>query len=81
MKKGSIYTEWSETIGEITATCLYDMEEESYTVSCTMGDTTKEVTWPRMGYEPRFGMDQPDAIRSKMEAEKLAKEIENENHR
>ena len=72
-------TMWSETIGEITANCFYDMKRESYTVSCTMEDTTKEVTWPRMGFEPRFGMDQPDAIRSLTEAEKLAKELENES--
>ena len=69
---------WSDTVGGITATCLYDTEDERYIISCSMGDSSLETNWIRMGYEPRFGMDEMDAIRSRQEAEKLAKEIENE---
>ena len=53
----------------------------SYTVSLTMGDATKEVAWRRLGFEPRFGMDEMDTFRLLVEAEKLAKELENENLR
>ena len=71
-------TMWSDTVGGITATCLYDTEDERYIVSCSMGDLSLETNWIRMGYEPRFGMDEVDTIRSRREAEKLAKELENE---
>ena len=71
--------EWKETNGDFTAVCSYDTLTESYTVQVTHSDGRQDsVTWVRMGYEPRFGMDDQDAQRSIRESEKICVRMENE---
>jgi len=71
--------EWKETNGDFTAVCSYDTLTESYTVEVThSGGRQDSTTWVRMGFEPRFGMDDQDAQRSIRESEKICVRMENE---
>ena len=71
--------EWKETNGDFTAICSYDTLTESYTVEVTHTDGRQDtVTWVRMGYEPRFGMDDQDNQRSIRESERICVRMESE---
>ena len=74
--------EWKETNGDFTAVCSYDTLTESYTVEVTHTDGRQDsATWVRMGYEPRFGMDDQDAQRSIRESESICVRMESEEWR
>ena len=71
--------EWKETNGDFTAICSYDTLTESYIVEVTHTDGRQDsVTWVRMGYEPRFGLDDQDNQRSIRESERICVRWESE---
>ena len=79
LRGGRRVVEWKETNGDFAAVCFYDTFAESYTVEVTHSDGRYDSeTWVRIGYEPRFGMDDQDNQRSIRESEKICVKMENE---
>lgn len=73
------FYESTEKSGDLCIKCTYDIETETYTEHCWNKNNPtniKTISWKRLGFEPRFGIDKIDWDYSYDQAEILGKEFD-----
>ncbi len=68
---------WTDTQGEMTASCFFDTDKGLYEVEVVFKGKKKSRTFP-CSFTPYFGMDVVDQSESGKIAEELAQEHEKE---